>query len=104
MLDRIRDIDPAAVDLGLVQGAFQQAARWPDERLTLQVLLVARLLADQHHPGVLGALAEHGLGGLTPQVTGLAGGRGLLQLLDAVGLRRGLGHSLITHEFDSNWE
>src|SRR5215217_6157874 len=47
-----------------------------DEGAPLPVLAIARLLADQHHLGGGGALAEHGLGGVAVQVAGRAPGRG----------------------------
>jgi hypothetical protein len=44
------------------QPLVEDAARGADERMALDVLAVAGLLADHHHLGVLRALAEHGLG------------------------------------------
>jgi len=42
------------------------------ERFAGKIFLVAGLLADQHDLGVLRAFAEHGLGGIFPEMTGAA--------------------------------
>jgi hypothetical protein len=44
--------------------------------MSLTVLLVARLLSDQHHVGVAGPFTEHGLGRVHPQVAPSAAGGG----------------------------
>ena len=48
VLDRIGDEDFLARDAGIRQRLVEDAPGGPDERLAGQVLLVARLLADQH--------------------------------------------------------
>src|SRR5438094_9072981 len=60
---------------------FRAAALRADERLALEVLLVPGLFPDQHPPGVLGALPEHGLRGLLPPVPNAAGRPRLFELL-----------------------
>ena len=55
----------------------------PDERAARLVLLVARLLADEHHLGARRALAEDDLRPGLPEVAGLAAGRFLPQLRQA---------------------
>ena len=65
----------------------------PDERLAGEVLLVAGLLADQHHPRALEPLTEDGLGGPAPEVAAAAAGGGLAQRLERAALgqeRRGV--------------
>src|SRR5438270_725284 len=103
VLDGVGDVDAPAVDAGLLQTPLQQLARRAHKGLALKVLLVARLLADQHQPSMFGALAEHRLGRVGPKVAGLARGRRLLQLHDAAGPFRRLRHAQITHELSSNW-
>src|SRR5690348_2483553 len=49
VLDRVRDVDLPAVDPREIERLVEQAPRRPDERAALLVLLVARLLADEHH-------------------------------------------------------
>src|SRR5687767_2266407 len=44
VLDRVRDVDGAAVDAGLVEGGVEELARRSDEGLAGAVFLVARLL------------------------------------------------------------
>lgn len=61
VLDRVRDVGGAAVDPGFVEGAVEQLRGRPDERRAGPVLLVARLLADEHHLARHLPLAEHGL-------------------------------------------
>ena len=54
----------APVDAGLREGAVEQLAGRADERAAGEILLVARLLADEHDARVERAFAEHGLGGV----------------------------------------
>src|SRR3546814_16243823 len=61
MLDRVGDVDLAAFDSGLVERAIEHPPRRADEGATGQILLIARLLADQHDRGADGAFAEHRL-------------------------------------------
>src|SRR3546814_2321622 len=61
MLDRVGDVDLAAFDSGLVEHAIEHPPRRADEGATGQILLIARLLADQHDRGADGAFAEHRL-------------------------------------------
>ena len=67
VLDRIGDVDAAAIDAGLDQRAVEQLAGGADERPSLPVLLVTRLLADEHHRRIGWPFAEHGLGRVGPQ-------------------------------------
>jgi len=50
----------------------EHLAGGPHERVSLDVLAVAALLADQHHGRVACALAHHGLGGALVQVASAA--------------------------------
>src|SRR5262249_40216552 len=50
-----------AVDAGFGERAIEHGAGRADERLALQVLLVARLLAHEHDARMRRPLAEHGL-------------------------------------------
>src|SRR6266511_6359305 len=75
MLDDVRHVDLAAVDPSVLEGLVQELAGRADERLARQVLLVARLLADEHHLGLARALTEDGLGGGLVEVAGGAAGR-----------------------------
>ena len=61
MLDRIGDEHLAAVDAGIDDRAVEHAACRTDERMALSVLLVARLLADQHDLGVPRPFSRHNL-------------------------------------------
>ena len=67
VLDRVGDVEVLAIDPRRLERAVEQASRRPDERQSLLVLLVAGLLADQHHARVRVAGAEHRLGGVGPQ-------------------------------------
>jgi len=70
-----------APDAGIVECPTQQLAGRPDERVALDVLTVARLLAEEEQGRVARPLSEDGLGGAGEQVTGRAargdGPRGL---------------------------
>src|SRR4051812_27897833 len=63
VLDRVRQIDALAGDAGVGERLVEQRAGRSDERLTLPVLLIARLLADEQDLGVARALPEDDLGG-----------------------------------------
>ena len=75
MLDRIGDVDGRAVDTGFLHRAIQQFSRRPDERFSLQVLLVTRHLADHDDLGVLRPFAEHRPRGVFVEVAARAIGR-----------------------------
>ncbi len=76
MLDRVRDVNRVAVDPRLLQRAIEELSGRTDEWLAAQVLLVARLLAEQHHRRLFWYFAENGLGRiLVERAGGTAGGR-----------------------------
>ena len=66
VLYRIRDVEMLPVDASGLERAVEQPARRTDEGQALLVLLVARLLADQHDARVRVAGAEHRLRGVGP--------------------------------------
>ena len=72
MLDDIRDVDVIPRDPRLLEPAVEQPPRRTDERMTLDVLPIARLLADEHHLGLADALAHDGLRRALPQLAGAA--------------------------------
>ena len=76
-----------------LERAIEQRAGWADERRAVEVLLVARLLAHEHQARPRGALTEHGLRGVAPEVACPAVGRGGTQLGQASAWR-GSGHLL----------
>src|SRR5690606_26600912 len=58
VLDRIGLVNLLSVDPGAVEMRVEHPAGGPDERASRQVLLVARLLADDHQFGLSRALAH----------------------------------------------
>jgi hypothetical protein len=72
MFHRIGDVDLLAVDAGFLQRAVKYLSGRSHERFAGKVLLVAGLLADQHHLRVLRPFAEHGLRRVFPEVAGAA--------------------------------
>ena len=62
MLDRVGDVGALAVDSRLRERAIEQLPGRPDERTPGQILLIARLLADEHDLRVERPFAEHRLG------------------------------------------
>ena len=62
MLDGIGEVEGRTVEAGFRQGAVEELARGADEGPALEILPVARLLADQHHRRSPRAFAKHGLG------------------------------------------
>ena len=73
VLDGVRDVDVDAVDPRRLERLVEQPARRADERLPGLVLLVAGLLAHEHHLGRPRPLSEHGLRPHLPEVAAPAG-------------------------------
>ena len=88
VLDRVRDVGRTAVDPDRLERLVEDAPRRADERLARAVLLVARLLADEHRGRVHRPLPEHRLGADLPQVAALTAGGGLPQRGQAQLLRK----------------
>src|SRR5690606_2216869 len=72
VLDGVGEVHLVAPDPGGLQWAREDVSGWADKRLPLLVLLVARLLPDEHQPRVGAAAGEHGLGRVLPQLTAAA--------------------------------
>jgi hypothetical protein len=97
VLDHVGDVGEATVDAGGGQPLVEHPAGGTDEGLTLEVLAVAGLLADEDELGARLPLAEDRLGGVPPEVAGLAAGRRRPQRLEgAVGGDEGLGEARLT--------
>ncbi|MGI9030383.1 MAG: hypothetical protein ACR2HP_10430, partial [Ilumatobacteraceae bacterium] len=98
VLDGVGRVHVLALDAGVTQATPQHPAGRSDERVALVVLLITRLLADQHQSGLAGAFAEHGAGGVLVQRAPGAIGGGGSQLIDGGGGRdeRGGGHRRVT--------
>lgn len=90
VLDRVRDVRLLTRDSGLLEGTVKQLARWPDERLAGKVLLVARLLADEHESRLSRSGREHRLRRIPPQLAPSALGRGRSQPAQVDGMRNPL--------------
>src|SRR5215203_2627392 len=67
MLDRVRHVNVAAVDTGIPQCAIEQLPCRPNKWASRNILLIARLLADQHQPCGHWTFARHALGRELPQ-------------------------------------
>src|SRR5438045_3579111 len=76
MLHDVGDVHDSAIDPRLLERAIEQLAGGADERMTGEILLVARLLADQHDARAFRPFAEHGLRGVFPQIAVAATLRG----------------------------
>src|SRR4029077_19448412 len=70
MLHRVGQVKRTAFELRFLECPIEQTTRRTDERQTLDVLLHAWLLADQHDARVVCPRAEHGLCGVLPQSAG----------------------------------
>src|SRR5437660_3085713 len=72
VFDGVGHIDARTIDAGLRERAVEHRTGRTDEWLAGQILLVARLLADEHDGRVRGAFAEHGLGRVLVERTAAA--------------------------------
>ena len=64
MLEMLYDIsheELAPVEIAFFQGAIEKAARWPDKRMPIAIVLIAGLFAHQHDRRGRGALANNRL-------------------------------------------
>ncbi len=68
VLDHVRHVGGAPVDSSILERLIEQSAGGADERLSLTVLAVSRLLPDQHQPCGGSPGAEHGLRSRPPQL------------------------------------
>jgi len=90
VLHRVGDVEPVAAPAEFLQGAVEHPARRPDEGPPLEILAIARLLADQHQLRPRRAFPPHRLGGGLTERTFPAAGSGLAQRLQArLGLASG---------------
>ena len=74
VLDRVGHVGLRPVDAGLREAVVEHPSGRPDEGPPREVLLVAGLLADEHHLGPGGTLAEDGLGAELVEIAGRARG------------------------------
>jgi hypothetical protein len=91
VLDGVSHVDPVAPDAGLGEGAVEEPARRADEGLSLDVLAVARLLADEQETGFRRPLAEDGLSGAQVEITAFTARRRRLQVVQGEAWRQELG-------------
>jgi hypothetical protein len=82
MLHNIGDIHFLTVDSRFDQRGIKQLSGRSDEGFAVEILLIPRLLTDQHDLGRGLALAEYRLRSLPPEVAGSAIASGGLQLAD----------------------
>src|SRR5262249_51708792 len=82
VLDRVGDVKLLARQTGLGERLVEDLARGPDERRTLKIFLVSRLLADEHDARVGCAATEHGLGRGAVEIAALAVCRGRRELAE----------------------
>src|SRR4051794_37499680 len=90
MLDDIGDVRVAGVDLRILHRSLQHAPRGPYEWFTRQVLVVARLLSNQHQARRRRPRTEDRLGPGPPERARPAIGGGLAQARERRPLRNQL--------------
>lgn len=95
MFHHIGNVNLGTVDAGLEQSFVEQLASGADERVSCEILAVARLFAHEHDRGSRGTFSEDRLGGIFPEVTRLTSSCLVLQALERSGGRliRTLGSS-----------
>jgi hypothetical protein len=86
VLDRIGDVASRALEPGLLEADVEQASGRADERAACNILLVARLFADEHDVGLLRSLAEDELGGVLVEFAACAALRLMFKLIEAGGV------------------
>ena len=64
VLDGIREVEVLAIDARCVERAIEHLPRRANERMTLSLFDVARLLADHHHARSARTFAEYGVAAL----------------------------------------
>ena len=95
VLDGVRHVHRSAVDPDFRERLVEHPAGGADERPALLVLLVARLLADEHRVGIARPLAEDGLRPGAPELASAADGGCVLERpeVQAIGQVCGCGHA-----------
>src|SRR3546814_2194558 len=79
MLDGVGDVAPLPIEARRLQRLVENATGWADERRTGEILVVARLFAEQHDARASCAFAEHGLRRVRVQIAAAASGGSLAQ-------------------------
>jgi hypothetical protein len=87
VLDRVGHVDVPAIDPGGLERAIEQPSGRTDERPALQILLIARLFADQHQLRVRRPFTQHALCRLGVERTAAAFLHGAAELLEIAALR-----------------
>jgi hypothetical protein len=68
----VGDVSASTVDASLFKRLGQESTCRPDERVTRKILVVAGLLANEHHVGGGASLTEHRLSRAAPEKAGTA--------------------------------
>ena len=87
VLDGVGEVDAAAIDAGTLERVVEHTPRRADEQRALDVLAVARLLADKRQARLARPLAEHDLRASLPEIAAAAVGGGRAQGGQAVRVR-----------------
>lgn len=80
VFDGVGNVNFAAIDPRLRQRPVQQHPSGTDEGLAGEILLIAGLLPDEHHPSLPGSRSEHRLRSRLVEIAGGAAGRGQPQI------------------------
>ena len=96
VLDRVREVHAPAVDARRLHAVVEHAPGGSDERMPLRVLVIAGLLADQDELGIGGALAEHDLRALLPEIAAPAARGRATQMLEVAVVGQELLGSLVS--------
>src|SRR5579864_5647694 len=83
MFHHVRHVYFCSINASLDEGLIQEFPRRPNKRMTSPILLISRLLADEHDLSRRGSFTEDGLSSVPPEVTGLAACSRLPQLLNS---------------------
>ena len=73
VLHGVGEVETVALESRIREGTVEQLPGRPDERPAREVLVIARLLADEHDARIAGPFPEYGLRGRLPERTVAAG-------------------------------
>jgi len=76
VLYNVGDVNFRSINTSFVERLIEQLASRADEGASLEIFLITGLLANKHDRGFGTSLAKNSLGGVLPEIAGVARGSG----------------------------